>query len=390
MGKKKAGKTEESKKEDDQRPGSTRSGVNYQPRTSAERGAAIFTKGHLNPRELADMYRDYGQEEGEDWGARNTDDEDDETGLAARAQQPTAQDEQQGTCVPQSGPPIRVVSLPPIGKFPPLRNTETQKASEPSAEKEPSAERGAAICDQRPGGTMPGPTDSDRPGATQRPTQAGAHSSSSLEAEPALVGSDHAPPHNGAASGELQSAERDAELDRFGWFYHWGPDADSERRAYEEDRDYWYKRDDPEAEIGHQNANGWMEDLLARSSLPDPEWQRLEWARMDVRKLEANIWASTRAFYRAQIEGMELELRKLQAELVQTREAAAAAIAAADAAADSAVVNPAAAAAQAAVAGADTTAATPAAAAAKAAVAGTITAGAAAANGALMDDAAGS
>ena len=89
MGKKKAGKTEESKKEDDQRPGSTRSGVNYQPRTSAERGAAIFTKGHLHPRELADMYRDYGQEEGEDWGARNTDDEDDETGLAARAQQPT-------------------------------------------------------------------------------------------------------------------------------------------------------------------------------------------------------------------------------------------------------------------------------------------------------------
>jgi len=82
----------------------------YQPRTSAERGAAIFTKGHINPRELADMYRDYGQEEGEDWGARNTDDEDDETGLAARAQQPTAQDEQQGTCVPQSGPPIREVS----------------------------------------------------------------------------------------------------------------------------------------------------------------------------------------------------------------------------------------------------------------------------------------
>ena len=99
MGKKKAGKTEESKKEDDQRPGSTRSGVNYQPRT-----------------------------------------------------------------------------------------------------REPSAERGAAICDQRPGSTMPGPTDSDsdRPGATQRPTQAGAHSSSSLEAEPALVGSDHASPHNGA------------------------------------------------------------------------------------------------------------------------------------------------------------------------------------------------
>jgi hypothetical protein len=47
-------------------------------------------------------------------------------------------------------------------------------------------------------GTMPGPTDSDRQGATQRPTQAGAHSSNSHEAEPALVGSDHAPPHNGA------------------------------------------------------------------------------------------------------------------------------------------------------------------------------------------------
>ena len=45
MGKKKAGKTKESQKEGDQRPGSTRSGVNYQPRTSAERGAAIFTKG---------------------------------------------------------------------------------------------------------------------------------------------------------------------------------------------------------------------------------------------------------------------------------------------------------------------------------------------------------
>ena len=47
-------------------------------------------------------------------------------------------------------------------------------------------------------GSMPGPPDSDRPGATQRPTQAGAHSSSSHEAEPALFGSDHAPPHNGA------------------------------------------------------------------------------------------------------------------------------------------------------------------------------------------------
>jgi hypothetical protein len=74
----------------------------------------------------------------------------------------------------------------------------------------------------------------------------------------------------------LQSAERDAELDRFGWFYHWGPNADSERLAYEVDRDCWYERDDPEAEIGYQNANGWMEELLARSSLPDPEWQRLE------------------------------------------------------------------------------------------------------------------
>jgi hypothetical protein len=44
MGKKKARETKESKEGSDQRPGSTRSGVNYQPRTSAERGAAIFTK----------------------------------------------------------------------------------------------------------------------------------------------------------------------------------------------------------------------------------------------------------------------------------------------------------------------------------------------------------
>ena len=95
MRKKKAGKKKESKEEDDQRQGSTRSGVKYQPRTSepsAEREAAICTKGHLNPRELAAMRRDYGQEEGEEWWARITDDEDDETGLDARAQQPTAQD----------------------------------------------------------------------------------------------------------------------------------------------------------------------------------------------------------------------------------------------------------------------------------------------------------
>jgi hypothetical protein len=41
--------------------------VKYQPRTSepsAERKAAICTKGHLTPRELAVMHRDYGQDEG--------------------------------------------------------------------------------------------------------------------------------------------------------------------------------------------------------------------------------------------------------------------------------------------------------------------------------------
>ena len=67
MGKKKAEKKKGSKEEDDQRQGSTRSGVKYQPRTSepsAERKAAICTKGHLTPRELAVMHRDYGQDEG--------------------------------------------------------------------------------------------------------------------------------------------------------------------------------------------------------------------------------------------------------------------------------------------------------------------------------------
>jgi hypothetical protein len=51
---------------------------------------------------------------------------------------------------------------------------------------------------RRGNGTMPGPTDSDRPGATQRPIQAGAHSTNSLEADLALVGSNHAPPHTDA------------------------------------------------------------------------------------------------------------------------------------------------------------------------------------------------
>ena len=45
----------------------------------------------------------------------------------------------------------------------------------------------------------PRPTESDRQGATQRPIQAGAHSSSScehsLEADPAPFGSNHATPH---------------------------------------------------------------------------------------------------------------------------------------------------------------------------------------------------
>ncbi len=40
----------------------------------------------------------------------------------------------------------------------------------------------------------PRPTDSDRQGAAHRPTQAGAHSSTSLEADPAPFGSNHAPP----------------------------------------------------------------------------------------------------------------------------------------------------------------------------------------------------
>ena len=50
----------------------------------------------------------------------------------------------------------------------------------------------------RPGGwngMAPRPTESDRQGATQRPIQAGAHSSNSLEADPAPFGSNHATPH---------------------------------------------------------------------------------------------------------------------------------------------------------------------------------------------------
>jgi hypothetical protein len=47
-------------------------------------------------------------------------------------------------------------------------------------------------------GTRPGPTDSDRPGATHRPAQTGAHSSTSLSAGPAPFGSHHPPPHTDA------------------------------------------------------------------------------------------------------------------------------------------------------------------------------------------------
>ena len=50
----------------------------------------------------------------------------------------------------------------------------------------------------RPGGwsgMAPRPTESDRQGATQRPIQAGAHSSNSLKADPAPFGSNHATPH---------------------------------------------------------------------------------------------------------------------------------------------------------------------------------------------------
>ena len=44
-------------------------------------------------------------------------------------------------------------------------------------------------------GMAPRATESDRQGATQRPIQAGAHSSNSLEADPAPFGSNHATPH---------------------------------------------------------------------------------------------------------------------------------------------------------------------------------------------------
>ena len=55
----------------------------------------------------------------------------------------------------------------------------------------------AAIKAASPGwnGMAPRTTESDRQGATQRPIQAGAHSSNSLEADPAPFGLNHATPH---------------------------------------------------------------------------------------------------------------------------------------------------------------------------------------------------
>ena len=53
-------------------------------------------------------------------------------------------------------------------------------------------------CLQHLGVKLVRPKAGDETAGDEDGTQAGAHSSSSLEAEPALVGSDHAPPHNGA------------------------------------------------------------------------------------------------------------------------------------------------------------------------------------------------
>ena len=69
-------------------------------------------------------------------------------------------------------------------------------------------------------------------------------------------------------SGELQSAERGAEPDRF---YHW-QDADSERRAYEEDRDEQDTSDEPHTAALREKGNETDLD-------EEPKWDSHGWVQ---------------------------------------------------------------------------------------------------------------
>ena len=192
------------------------------------------------------------------------------------------EDEQQGTRVPQSGPPI--------GKSPPLRTS------------------GELLrCEEATAASVEPPVIPRVEQDTSEPP---------LTTARILL-------HAGYDTAGY--ADTDSE-----WFHR-------KRRKYVEKRDAWYRDNDPEAEEGREDAHAWLRDLLAeQASLPEDAWQELEWAIWDVQKLEASIYHSTRAYdarnHRAHVEKMELELRQLRSDLQQAREAADAAIATAAAA----------------------------------------------------------
>ena len=90
-----------------------------------------------------------------------------------------------------------------------------------------TAEPDARVQDtkkRRGNDTMPRPTGSDRQGATQRPIQAGAHNSNtgSLEADPALFGSNHAPPR---ADARVMDSDATGRRGHWQWHVTWEGEA---------------------------------------------------------------------------------------------------------------------------------------------------------------------
>ena len=361
MGKKKAGK--ESKEEDDQRQGSTRSGRNYQPRTSepsAERGAAICTKGHLTPRAFSLLKQEKG--------------EDDKTGPTTRAQRPTAQD--------TSDEPHTAASCGELQFAETAQGTGDDWISELCAKLSATAD-----LDEEPQWDLYG-----------------------------WVQKESHPTWKDTSSGKR---EFDSEWDDWTYERRCNDEALS-GDTFNEELWAWLQHLIAQSNMTEEERRRltWAVRELRRADYDTTQAERKN--NLQLEEVNCHLEAVTAAV-RAKAERLELENRQLKTDLQQAREVAAAAIAAAaahaadnpaaatvtagteadnaaDSAADSAVVNPAAAAAQAAVAGADATAAdnaaasaanvTPAAAAAKAAAAGTIAAGAAAANGALTGGAA--